>query len=201
VRLVVLIRHGESVLNAAGIVNGDPHRHGPLTATGEAQARRLRRQLRNMGFDVAICTRFARTRQTAELALEGMQVPLAVEPHLDDINVGALDGGTIFEYRRWKRHHARGDVFPGGGESLDAAAKRYAHALRSLCERDERAIAVFCHAMPIRYALDAGAGAPALDVSDTAVPHATPFLFDQSSLAHAADQLAALAAAAARRSA
>jgi broad specificity phosphatase PhoE len=198
--LVALIRHAESVLNAAGVVNGDPRRAGPLTERGERQARELGRQLSNVSFDLVMCTRFIRTRQTAEFAFDGRLLPLLVEPLLDDIDVGSLDGATMLEYRGWKRLHARGDPFPRG-ESLDDAARRYAQAFRGIAERPERAIAVFCHEIPIRYALDANAGAPGLDVSGTTVSNATPFLFDHAALAHAADRLDRLVDAGLRRSA
>jgi broad specificity phosphatase PhoE len=199
-RLIVLIRHAESVLNAAGVVNGDPRRAGPLTERGERQARELGRQLSNLSFDLVMHTRFGRTRQTAELALGHRSLPFVVEPLLDDIDVGSLDGASILEYRGWKRRHSRADAFPRG-ESLDDAARRYARAFRMLAGRPERAIAVFCHEIPIRYALDANAGARELDVSDTAVPNATPFLFDQAALAYAADRLDRLVDADVRRAA
>ncbi len=130
-RLFLICRHGQSVLNREQRVNGDPSVHVPLTEQGEEEARKLGEQLAHIPIDVCVHTRFGRTRETAKLALGGRDVPLDDEPLLDDIDVGELEGKTIDEYRAWKREHARSDRFPGG-ESLDEAAVRYAEGFRRL---------------------------------------------------------------------
>ena len=122
-RLFVLVRHGQSELNATHRVNGDPSVPVGLTAQGETEAAALALQLAGVELDLCIHTRFSRTRHTAEIALAGRPVPLEVEPLLDDIDVGELEGQTIDEYRAWKREHERGEAFPGG-ESLDDSADR-----------------------------------------------------------------------------
>jgi len=183
-RLFVFARHGQSTLNVAQIINGNPHRDVPLTARGERQARRLGEQLRNIELDVAFCTRFPRTRQTAEVALAGRRVPLLEEPSFDDIDVGALDGTTIGEYGAWKKRHVRADRFPGG-ESLDDASRRYADGLWSLLDRPEQRLLVVCHEVGIRSMLDALDGA-----GWRRVPNAIPYFFDDNSIRIAAHRLA-----------
>jgi broad specificity phosphatase PhoE len=182
--LVVLARHGHSSLNVERRVNGDPSRPVPLTHEGLADARRLGLEVANVQFDVCLHTRFGRTRETAELALEGRGVRLEVEPLLDDIDVGELDGLSIDEYRAWKAVHTRSEPFPGG-ESLDAAADRYARAYRKLLDSTWGAALVVCHEIPIRYALNGAAGSDDLDGPAHDIPNATPFLFDAESLARA----------------
>jgi broad specificity phosphatase PhoE len=187
-RLLVLARHGQSVLNVRRMVNGDPHRPVDLTARGKEEARQLGDQIRHIPIALAVCTRFLRTRRTAEIALEGRAVPLVVERALDDIDVGALDGHSISEFRFWKRGHRWGDPFPNG-ESLCAAARRYAEAFRSLLRRPEPGILVVCHAAPIRYLLDAAGGLAPLAESPRDIGNAVPFFFDEQGLATAADRL------------
>ena len=115
-------------------MNGDPTREVPLTDRGQEEARRLGEQVANLPLDSCVHTRFPRTRETAEIALgERVDVPLVVEPLLDDIDIGDLEGETIEDYRAWKHGHTRNVPFPGG-ESLDDAARRYAAAFRSLLE-------------------------------------------------------------------
>ena len=145
-------------------------------------------------FELAITSRFPRAQRTAEIALAGRGVPEVVVPELDDIAVGELEGKTIAEYREWKRGRARSEPFPGG-ESLDAAAARYAGAFASLLERPERAILVVCHEIPVRYALNGAAGSEQLDGPVHDVPNATPYLFDEAGLAAAAAGISRLAAA------
>ncbi len=187
-RLFVLARHGQSVLNVRRMVNGDPHRPVDLTARGEEEARRLSEQIRHIPIALAVCTRFLRTRRTAEIALEGRAVPLVVERALDDIDVGALDGHSVSEFRIWKRGHRWGDPFPDG-ESLCAAARRYTGAFRSLLRRPEPAILVVCHAAPIRFLLDAADALAPLADSPRVVGNAVPYFFDEEGLASAADRL------------
>jgi broad specificity phosphatase PhoE len=183
-QLFVLARHGQSELNVTHRVNGDPAVSVKLTARGEAESARLGAELTAITLDLCIHTRFGRTRQTAELALQGRNVPLEVEPLLDDIYVGDLEGATIEDYRAWKRGHKRSDDFPGG-ESLDDAARRYAVAYRQLLERPESSILVITHEIPIRYALNAAAGSDDLDGPAHQLANATPYLFDEDALARA----------------
>src|SRR5438093_790147 len=133
VRLFVLARHAQSVLNHERRVNGDPSLDVPLTEQGVAEARMLGTQLEHLPLDVCVHTRFPRSRLTAEFALAGRDVPMETEPLLDDIAIGELDGATIDDYRAWKAAQARDAPFPGG-ESLDDAARRYALAYRRLLE-------------------------------------------------------------------
>ena len=189
--LVVLARHAHSQLNDEGRINGDPAVAVPLTEDGEAEARTLGLELANMPFDLCLHTRFGRTQQTASLAVSGRGVPMKVEPLLDDIDVGDLEGRRVEEYRAWKAAHTRADAFPGG-ESLDDAARRYAEAYRSLIARGLGSVLVVCHEIPIRYALNAAAGSDDLDGPAHVIPNATPFLFDEESLARGAERIAAL---------
>jgi broad specificity phosphatase PhoE len=107
---------------------------------------------------------------------------------LDDIDVGDLEGATIDDYHAWKVAHTRAEPFPGG-ESLDAAALRYARAFRNLLDRPEQAILVVCHEIPVRYAVNAAAGSDDLDRPEHGIPNAAPYLFDEAGLTRAAARI------------
>ena len=184
-RLFILTRHAHSTLNVEGRVNGDPAVPVPLTDEGRDEAARLGHQLRELRIDLCVHTRFARTSETAHCVLAGRDVPYLQEPLLDDVKIGDLEGEPIENYRAWKRAHTRADPFPGGGESLDDAAGRYASAFAKLLERDEPVTLVVCHEIPIRYALNAAAGSAELDAPEHGIPNATPYLFDDDTLARA----------------
>jgi broad specificity phosphatase PhoE len=192
VELYVLARHGESTLNFENRINGDPGVPVALTEHGREEARLLGRQVAHIHLDVCLCTRFSRTRVTAELALEGRDVPIEVEPLLDDIDVGELEGVALEDYRAWKRAHTRADAFPAG-ESLDAAALRYAQAYRKLLARPETSVLVVTHEIPVRYALNAADGSDDLDGPAHQLPNATPYLFDEEALARAVEGIERLA--------
>ena len=191
-RLFVLVRHGQSELNATHRVNGDPSVRVGLTPQGEAEAAGLAFQLAGIELDLCVHTRFGRTRLTAKLALAGRPVPLEVEPLLDDIDVGELEGQTIDDYRAWKREHTRKDAFPGG-ESLDDSARRYADAYERLLARPERRILVVCHEIPVRYALNAAAGSKELDGPAHEIGNCIPHLFDEEGLSRAVEGIRQLA--------
>ena len=81
-RLFVFVRHGESRLNLERRVNGDPSVDVPLTDEGRSQAHKLGVEIANIGFDLCVHTRFSRTKETAEIALAGRNVPLALSSNL-----------------------------------------------------------------------------------------------------------------------
>jgi probable phosphoglycerate mutase len=193
VRLFVFARHGESVLNMERRINGDPSVVVPLTDEGETRAHKLGVEIANIGFDLCVHTRFSRTKQTAEIALAGRNVPFVVEPLLDDIDVGELEGETLEAYRAWKHSHAREIPFPGG-ESLDDAALRYARAFRGLLALPHDTVLVVTHEIPIRYALNGAGGSDSLDGPAHEVENAVAYLFDDASLLRAADGIEAIVA-------
>jgi broad specificity phosphatase PhoE len=191
VTLVALTRHAHSTLNLERRVNGDPAVPVALTEDGREEARRLGLELVHVPVELVVHTRFGRTRETAEIAFGG-RAPFEVEPLLDDVDVGDLEGASLDDYRAWKREHHRVDPFPGG-ESLDDAARRYAEAFRRLAARPEQVVAVVCHEIPVRYALNAAAGSDDLDGPEHAIPNATPFLFGDAALLRAAERIDELA--------
>jgi len=187
-RLFVIARHGESTLNHEKLINGDPSVPVPLTEKGRDEARLLGQQIAHVPLQLCVHSRFERTRETAEIALAGRDVPFETDGLLDDINIGDLEGGTLDDYRLWKRAHARADAFPGG-ESLDDAARRYARAFRKLLARPEERILVLTHEIPLRYAINAAAGSDDLDGPTHQLANATPYLFDEAALERAAEQI------------
>jgi broad specificity phosphatase PhoE len=190
-RIFLLARHGESLLNVAGLVNADPARDRGLSPLGEEEARDLGHQLAGIDIELVVTSRFPRTHQTAALAIGDREVPTLELPELDDVRVGELEGKTIAEYRAWKRDRPRSDPFPGG-ESLDDAAARYADAYQLVLARPERVVLVVCHEIPVRYAINAAARSDQLDRPVHDVRNALPYLFDEHSLAAAADGIARL---------
>jgi broad specificity phosphatase PhoE len=191
-RLFVFTRHAESTLNVAGRLGTDPSGPVALTPRGREQARQLGRQVANLDIDLAVVTRFVRTRETVDCALNGSDVPLLVEPDLDEIRAGVFDGQPIGVYSAWKDEHPHGERFPHG-ESLDDATRRYANALRRLLGRPEAVTLIVGHELAIRYIVDAAAGAHDLGVSEMRIANAMPYFFDEAALRTAAARLDAFA--------
>jgi broad specificity phosphatase PhoE len=191
-RLFVIARHGESTLNLQNRVNGDPAVPVRLTDKGRDEARLLGQQVAHIPLDLCVHTQFSRTLETAEIALAGRDVPFEEDAALGDIDLGELEGKTLEEYRAWKHGHTRSDPFPGG-ESLDAAARRYATAFEQLLGRPESSILVVTHEIPLRYAINAADGSDDLDGPAHQLANATPYLFDEGALERAVAQIRRLA--------
>ena len=183
-QLYVIARHGESTLNFENRVNGDPAAPVHLTDKGREESRLLGQQIAHIPIEHCLHTRFPRTRETAEIALAGRDIPFEEDAALDDIYLGELEGKTLDEYRAWKREHTRHDRFPGG-ESLDDAARRYAGAFEQLLKRPESPILVVTHEIPLRYAINAADGSDDLDGPAHQLANATPYLFDEKTLTRA----------------
>ena len=194
-RVIILSRHGESELNVTKQVNGDPAVPVALTERGREQASGLGAQTSHFGLDACVVTRFPRTRETAEVALDGRPVEWIEEPLLDDIDIGDLEGRTIDDYRAWKRGHTRADAFPGG-ESLDDAARRYAEGFRRVLALPYERMLVVCHEIPVRYAINGANGSTTLDGPVHDIVNAVPYLFDEAGLERAVDGIEQLVGAA-----
>jgi alpha-ribazole phosphatase len=191
-RLFVIARHAESMLNELSLVNGDPSVPVKLTARGVEEAAHLGLQVANIPLDACFHTRFTRTKETAEIALAGRDVEFHEAPLLDDIDVGELEGKPIEVYRAWKRANTRDDPFPGG-ETMNDAARRYAEGFTRLLATPHEHVLIVCHEIPLRYALNGAAGSDQLDGPVRNLENARPFLFDEEALRRAARRIGRLA--------
>jgi broad specificity phosphatase PhoE len=178
---VILARHGESVFSARQLVNGDITVSGPLTERGEQEARELGRAIAGDPVDLCVTSEFERTRQTADVALEGRDVPRLVVPELNDPRYGRFEGGGLEEYRTWASTATSRDEVPGGGESRWAILDRYVRGFRQVLARAEESVLVVIHSLPIAYVLAAhGGDLPARRLP--LVAHAHPHRFARREL-------------------
>jgi broad specificity phosphatase PhoE len=186
---IILTRHGESEFSVVGRTNGDPATPCALTETGREQARQLGRLLRGDEVGLCVVSQFQRAQETADLALEGREVPRLVLPELNDIRFGDFEGRLLTEYRAWAHAHGPEEPAPGGGDSRAETVRRYIRAYRTILARPEETILVVAHGLPVRYVLDAVAGSdPAAAVDQ--VPYAEPFRLTEDELEAGVDRLA-----------
>jgi probable phosphoglycerate mutase len=151
---LLLIRHGETAWNAEQRVQGNLD--VPLSARGEAQARRLADWLRGEAITAAYTSDLSRSRRTAELVI-GDRLPLVDDPRVREARFGAFEGLTHAEMaERYPAELAawRADAVrhrPPGGETLEDLRDRCLAALADLLPRHpEGRVAVFAHGGPIR---------------------------------------------------
>ena len=167
--LTILVRHGETAMTAkrqfsgAGAGTADPS----LTDTGVAQARAAAAALRGGGVDAVVCSPLTRTRETAAVIAETLDVgEPEVVPDLREIAFGDWDGHTIPDVMRrwpgeWEAWLGSAAVAPPGGESLDALAARVGPAMAEVRERyASRTVVVVSHVTPIKVTVASVLGAP-----------------------------------------
>jgi broad specificity phosphatase PhoE len=186
---LILARHGESEYSSRGLLNGDPAVAVGLTETGEEQARALGATLRETPIDLCVTTEFGRTHRTAELALEGRDVPVEAWPDLNDPHAGSWEGLPIDEYLVWAGEADSAEAVPGGGQSRQAIVARCARAYRALLERPEPTILVVFHALPIAYLLSALEGTDPAPRMGRVVEYARPYPVGADALRSAVELL------------
>jgi probable phosphoglycerate mutase len=152
--VLILIRHGESTGNAAGLLLG--RIDSPLTERGLAQARSL-------AATVADATRLvssplARARDTADAL--GTGLPVEIDERWIEVDYGEYDGQALGSVPAevWARWRSDPTFTPPGGESMASAGVR----VRAACEelfadtdgpaRGDGVVVVVSHVSPIKAA-------------------------------------------------
>jgi len=95
---IYIVRHGETVWNAEGRIQG--HTDVGLSERGKEQARAAARRLSGVHFDVAYSSDMSRTSETALIILGEREIPLHFVPELREYNKGVFEGLTPEEYRQ-----------------------------------------------------------------------------------------------------
>jgi broad specificity phosphatase PhoE len=155
---LILARHGESEYSVRDALNGDPSIVFGLTTLGEEQARALGVELAGTSIDLCVTSAFERVRRTADIALEGRDVPRLVLPELGDPDYGPFEGASVTEYHAWASTASSSATPDGSGESRLTIVSRYVRAFGSILRRPEVSVLVVAHSGPIAYVLGALAG-------------------------------------------
>lgn len=112
--LLFLVRHGETVDNAAQIMQGQTQ--GELNDTGYRQAEQLRDQLVSEPFDVVIASDLHRAVQTAEILAMPHGLHVVTTPLLRERDWGSFTGRFI--------PSLKDETWPDDIESLEALQAR-----------------------------------------------------------------------------
>jgi broad specificity phosphatase PhoE len=157
--MILLIRHGQTAANAAGLLLGraDP----PLTELGRRQAAASANAVGEV--TRVVTSPLRRARETA--AAFGARVPVDVDQRWTELDYGEFEGLPFGEVpnETWQRWRHDPSYAPPGGESLAALGVRVRDACDHLARHaGEGDIAVVSHVSPIKAAV-----AWALGVHDT----------------------------------
>ena len=134
-RRLILIRHGQTVYNATGRMQG--HLDTALSNEGEKQAEAAGRLLKNQGITRILASDLSRARVTAELVGKQLGVDVEVDARLRETHLGKWQGMTSAEVdeqfpgaRAIWRHDPT--WAPPGGESRVEVAERARPAIDDL---------------------------------------------------------------------
>ena len=156
-RLIYLVRHGQTLQNRAGLLQG--RSDFPLNEMGREQARRVGAFFREQGvrFDAVYTSPLRRAVQTAAL-IAGETVPLRVDERLIEMDYGPYEGMDLRapapEVLAFFRDFVNVPA-PAGMEKLSAVTARLGAFLEQLRpEAEERDILVSTHAIALKGALE-----------------------------------------------
>lgn len=134
---ITFIRHGESEANVGHFINDDPRQPVHLTPKGRTQAEALAVELRTETYTHAYASEFPRAQQTLAILLRDKNIPLHIDPRLNERKSG-MDGQPVNAFndqvRRDPLHFktAQGESFLEQmqrlREFLDEIAARHPHA-------------------------------------------------------------------------
>jgi broad specificity phosphatase PhoE len=147
--VLILVRHGQTTLNASGRLVG--RIDSPLTEFGRRQAIALGDVVR--GAARVVTSPLVRASETASLL--GLDGPVSVDERWIELDYGSLDGVPFSDVPRdlWDRWRADSSFAPPGGESLDDVGNRVAAACAELLDEAASSdIVVVSHVSPIKAA-------------------------------------------------
>jgi glucosyl-3-phosphoglycerate phosphatase len=142
-RRVVILRHGETTHNAAGIWQGQLD--SPLSELGLRQADAVGAAVAALRPDRLVSSDLSRARMTAESVGRACGIPVVLDPRFREVDAGAWQGRSSAEVaQRWPEERAamlRGeDVRRGGdhgdGERMADVLVRVGEALDELLAED-----------------------------------------------------------------
>ena len=139
-----LVRHGETPLNAARILQ---HPDTPLSERGIAQAARVAQRLADAGIAAILTSDYARALATAEAIRAATGAPMEVEPLLRERNFG-IHRGTAHD--ALEVDVSAPDYAPPGGESVPEFESRVGAAwaaVRAVAARTHGPVAVVSHGL------------------------------------------------------
>ena len=143
------VRHGESIYNAEGRVQGQSD--VPLSELGLRQGHAVATAFRDVPIDAVFSSPLQRAYKTAELAAEILGLEIRTDDRLKELNAGVFQDKLRSELQelypdelaRW----TSGDpefVIPGG-ESRDDLKRRGIEALFAIAKNDYQSVAVISH--------------------------------------------------------
>lgn len=125
--MLYIMRHGQTDWNITRMLQG--RTDIPLNETGRNMAVSAREKYAGISFDICFCSPLQRARETAEIFLEGRDVPVIPDERLVEMSFGEYEGAEgVFkkpEHPAYILFSAPEQYVPSGGaESLEHLFER-----------------------------------------------------------------------------
>ncbi|WP_338560938.1 2,3-diphosphoglycerate-dependent phosphoglycerate mutase GpmB [Erwinia sp. E_sp_B04_7] len=138
---VYLVRHGETLWNAARRIQGQSD--SALTKKGEQQAHQVGERVKHLGITHVIASDLGRTQRTAEIIADACGCRVKLDPRLRELNMGVLEQRPLDELtaeeESWRKTLVDGTEngrIPQG-ESMTEMAERMHKALNACLDLPE----------------------------------------------------------------
>ena len=93
---IYYVRHGETDFNLARKMQGGGTEK-PLNQKGERQAKETKNELKDVKYDIVICSPMYRAKQTAEIINKAKNIPVIIDERLRERKLGEYEGHDITE--------------------------------------------------------------------------------------------------------
>ena len=148
-RIVYLVRHGQSIHNAAPVYQSE---HAPLSGKGIRQAQTIAERLANVEFETLLASPILRAKQTASYITEATgHQPEFTDLFVERTKPSKIDGQPIDDpesshiFKAWQDSLYSHDKRVGDGENYGDIISRADKALGFLTERPEQTLVVVTH--------------------------------------------------------
>lgn len=158
VETLILIRHGETLHNVAGIAQG--WQDSELSERGQRQVRQLAERLKAMRIDAIFSSPLSRALATAQAVADATGLAISTIDELREMNYGGWEGRSFLDVRKvdediFQKWIADGATPCPDGESHSDVRARMEAAFAKIGGDGAKRVAVVTHGTAIRVAVTA----------------------------------------------
>ena len=129
---LAVVRHGETIRNIVGLVQGDTE--SMLSEKGKAQAIEVKEKLKGQTFDIVFSSPLSRAYQTAEIITD-KKLPIVIDDRLNERDYGDFEGHTREEFNYIDYWNYNSNLEENHGESVQHLCMRIDEFLKDIKEK------------------------------------------------------------------
>lgn len=150
---IYFARHGRTNYNDLELCNADPSVNVHITATGTEQAKALAEKLKDVPLDHIFTSELKRTLQTAEVVNQFHNVPVEIDPLLNDHRSGYEGKPAKLLIKAMDDAEDKWTARFNGGESIEDVKQRMNIFLEKLKKQPYKTVLIISHGWVIHTAV------------------------------------------------